>query len=264
MFEKELIVTNIRTVILYDGTTFPSHSDYNPNLPSCELIYTLDGESEVNFAGRNVREKSDLVRFLPKGNQPAGSKYTVDIIKPGKCIDIYFDTNLNTPDKMIIFDFHNKLSVRNMFIKMQKLWYAKHDGYYHKCMSLLYAVFAELDKTDMTYLPEEKYFIIKPAIEFIEKNFLSYEIDCNSLSDLCGVSYSYFKRLFITKFGISPIKYITKKKISYACDLLVSNKYSVSEIASMTGYENVYYFSRVFKENIGMNPTEYKKTAYKN
>ena len=90
--------------------------------------------------------------------------------------------------------------------------------------------------------------------------FLFSNIDCNILSDLCGISYSYFKRLFIMKFGISPIKYITKKKIMYACDLLLSNKYSVSEIAEMTGYETVYYFSRVFKEHIGMSPTEYRKT----
>ena len=63
------------------------------------------------------------------------------------------------------------------------------------------------------------------------------------------------------KFQLSPIKYITKKRISYACDLLVSNKYSVSDIASMTGYSDVYYFSRVFKENTGMSPLEYKKNV---
>ena len=62
------------------------------------------------------------------------------------------------------------------------------------------------------------------------------------------------------KFQLSPIKYITKKRISYACDLLVSNKHSVSDIASMAGYSDVYYFSRVFKENTGMSPSDYKKS----
>lgn len=260
MFDNELSVTNIRAVILYDGTTFAAHSSYNSSLPCCELIYTLDGESIVNFADNTVTETGGCIRYLPKGNQPKGSKYIVDIIKPGKCIDIYFDANFGYPEKMFFLKLNDNSSIRNMFIKMQKLWYAKHDGYYHKCMSLLYAVFAELDKINISYLPEEKYFIIKPAVDYIDNNFLSENISCEFLSDLCGVSYSYFKRLFIMKFGTSPIKYITKKKVSYACDLLVSNKYSVSDIASMTGYENVYYFSRVFKESTGMSPTEYKNS----
>ena len=262
MLDKKLVITNIKSVILYDTSTFATHESYCPDLPHCELIYTLDGENSVNFAGQNVTEKGDSIRYLPKGNHSNGSKYTLDIIKPGKCIDVYFDTNSDISKEMLIFDFHNNQSVRNMFTKMQKLWYEKNDVYYHKCMSLMYAILSELEKTNTFYMPEKKHSVIKPAIEYIDNNFLSGDIDCTLLSDLCGVSYSYFKRLFIMKFNISPVKYITKKRISYACDLLVSNKYSVSDIASMTGYSDIYYFSRVFKENTGMSPSEYKKALY--
>ena len=260
VLDKKLVITNIKAVILYDTSTFHPHESYNPNLPFNELIYTLDGENSVKFAGQSATEKGDFIRYLPKGNYPNGSKYTLDIIKPGKCIDVYFDTNSDISKEMLIFDFNKNPSVRNMFTKMLKLWYAKHDGYYHKCMSHMYAVLSELEQTNTFYMPEKKYSVIKPAIEYIDNNFLSGDIDCSLLSDLCGVSYSYFKRLFIMKFNISPVKYITKKRISYACDLLVSNKYSVSDIASMTGYSDVYYFSRVFKENTGMSPLEYKKS----
>ena len=261
MFDKNMVVTNIRAVVLYDSSTFETHENYSPNLPCCELIYNLNGESIVNFAGRTITETDDCIRYLPKGNQSKGSKYTVDIIKPGKCIDVYFDTNSLNPKEMLFIDFYKNPSIRNMFIKMQKIWYAKHDGYYHKCMSLIYTVLSEIEQIDRSYLPDKKYSIIKPAIEYIDNNFMSGDIDCSFLSNLCGVSYSYFKRLFIMKFQLSPIKYITKKRISYACDLLVSSKYSVSDISSMTGYSDVYYFSRVFKENTGMSPSEYKKNV---
>ena len=262
MVVTEMVVTNIRAVIFYDGSTFAAHESYCPNLPCCELIYTLDGERTVCFAGHTVKEKGDCMRYLPKGNQPDGSKYTVDTTKPGKCIDVFFDTNSDNPKEMLLFDFHNNPSVRNMFVNMQKLWYRKHTGYYHKCMSLMYAVLSELDQTNLSYMPESKYSIIKPAIEYIDNHFLSGDIDCVFLSDLCGVSYSYFKRLFIMKFHLSPIKYITKKKISYACDLLVSNKYSVSDVASMAGYRDVYYFSRVFKENTGISPSHWGREKW--
>ena len=261
MFDKNMVVTNIRAVVLYDSSTFATHENYSANLPCCELIYNLKGESIVNFAGRTITETDDCIRYLPKGNRSKGSKYTVDIIKPGKCIDVFFDTNSLNPKEMLFIDFYKNPSIRNMFIKMQKIWYAKHDGYYHKCMSLIYTVLSEIEQIDRSYLSDKKYSIIKPAIEYIDNNFMSGDIDCSFLSNLCGVSYSYFKRLFLMKFQLSPIKYITKKRISYACDLLVSNKYSVSDIASMTGYSDVYYFSRVFKENTGMSPLEYKKNV---
>lgn len=261
MFDKKLVVMNIKSVVLYDDLTFAPHEEYCLNLQRDELIYTLDGERRVNFDGRTVTEKEDCIRYLPAGNRPNGSKYTVDIIKPGKCIDVYFDTNLYNQKEMLFIDFYKNPSIRNTFIKMQKIWYAKHDGYYHKCMSLMYSALSEIEQIDRSYLPEKKYSIIKPAIEYIDNNFLSGDIDCTFLSNLCGVNYSYFKRLFIMKFQLSPVKYITKKRISYACDLLVSNKHSVSEIALMTGYNDVYYFSRVFKENTRLSPTEYRKST---
>ena len=122
MFDKNMVVTNIRAVVLYDSSTFATHENYSPNLPCCELIYNLKGENIVNFAGRTITETDDCIRYLPKGNRPKGSKYTVDIIKPGKCIDVYFDTNSLNPKEMLFIDFYKNPSIRNMFIKMQKIW----------------------------------------------------------------------------------------------------------------------------------------------
>lgn len=260
MFDGKMVVTNIRSVILHDNSKLATHESYSLNLPCYELIYKLDGENTVDFAGHTITEKSDYIRYLPKGNHPTGTKYTVERIKPGKCVDVLFDTNYDIPKEMLILECHNNVSVRNMFIKMQKMWYAKRDGYYHKCMSLMYSVLFELEQEHVHYMPKKEYLTIEPAIEYIDNNFLSGDIDCTFLSDLCGVSYSYFKRLFIMKFNLSPVKYIIKKRISYACDLLVSNKYSISEVASMTGYNDVYYFSRVFKQTTQMSPLEYKKS----
>ena len=263
MVDKELVITNIRAVILYDGSLFAAHESYNPNLPCCELIYKFDGESIIRFAGKTATEKENYVRFLPKGPQPHGSQYTVDILTPGKCIDVYFDTPSAIPHEMLLWNLNNNLTIQSLFAKMQKLWFAKHDGYYHQCLSLMYTILSEFEKIEQTvhsYLPENQYALIKPAIEYLDQNFSSNDIDCQSLCALCGISYSYFKRLFLRKFRLSPVKYLTKKRITYACDLLAADKYSVSDIAAITGYSDVYYFSRIFKKTTGLSPLEYKKS----
>ena len=90
------------------------------------------------------------------------------------------------------------------------------------------------------------------------ENFKNKDFDYTALCECTGMSYSYFKELFIAKYGMPPVKYITHLRLEYAKELLITGRYTVSEIASMCGFENVYYFSSVFKKNIGISPKSYK------
>ena len=105
------------------------------------------------------------------------------------------------------------------------------------------------------YIPQNQYDLIKPAIEYVEENFLVNKISIPFLADRCGISEAYLKKLFIKKFGMSPIKYIIRLKINHACDLLRSKQYSITQVSELCGYENVYYFSRQFKEYVGTSPS---------
>ena len=83
------------------------------------------------------------------------------------------------------------------------------------------------------------------------------------LASVCEISESCLKRLFKKKFGVSVKKYIIQKKMNYACELLSVRRYSVNQIAEMCNFSDIYFFSRQFKEQIGVSPTEYIK-KYKN
>jgi len=58
---------------------------------------------------------------------------------------------------------------------------------------------------------------------------------------------------------MTPIKYITMLRMEKAKELLITGHYKVSEIAGMCGFENVYYFSNVFKKHEGISPKNYIK-----
>lgn len=58
---------------------------------------------------------------------------------------------------------------------------------------------------------------------------------------------------------ITPTQYIVNLRISNAKNLLANSDYTVAKIASMVGYENSLYFSRLFSKHVGMPPREYRK-----
>ena len=65
--------------------------------------------------------------------------------------------------------------------------------------------------------------------------------------------------LFKKEFSLSPVRYVTKVRIDRAKELLVSGRHTVTEISELCGFENVYYFSSVFKKAVGVSPSEYTK-----
>ena len=60
-------------------------------------------------------------------------------------------------------------------------------------------------------------------------------------------------------YGLSPIQYYHRLKTNYIKALICENKHSLSQIAELSGFSDLNYFSRFFKKNTGLTPTEYKK-----
>lgn len=75
----------------------------------------------------------------------------------------------------------------------------------------------------------------------------------------CEISETGFYQHFKAWAGISPADYRTKMRISAAKSLLRNSSYQISEIAVQIGFEDPYYFSRIFKKSVGMSPRAYRK-----
>ncbi|MBM7571863.1 helix-turn-helix domain-containing protein [Aquibacillus albus] len=79
------------------------------------------------------------------------------------------------------------------------------------------------------------------------------------LAKMCSLSIYRFIHKFKAVTGTTPIKYITSVRINEAKSLLSETSLSVQEVASVVGYHNPLYFSRVFRNAVGMPPSSYKE-----
>ena len=91
---------------------------------------------------------------------------------------------------------------------------------------------------------------------YIQEN-LSKKISLRDLANIANLEAAYFSTQFSKAFGIPPIQYINKKRIILAQTLLASSRLSVQEISYSCGFENPFYFSKIFKMNVGVSPKQY-------
>ncbi len=98
---------------------------------------------------------------------------------------------------------------------------------------------------------------VRPAINHIYFHYME-NISVPELAKLCAMSVYHFCRVFKNVIGSSPVAYINAIRLNKAALLLTTTKLTVGEIAASVGFPDVFYFSKRFKAEKGMSPTEYR------
>ncbi len=111
------------------------------------------------------------------------------------------------------------------------------------------------------FLPKEQTDpLSRKIITFLEEHL--YEpLDMGALSRHVGFSRPYISKHFSRECGIPLVRYFNKMKMEEAKRLIRETKYSFFEISEMLMLSNSHYFSTLFKQYVGMTPTEYKQSC---
>ena len=104
--------------------------------------------------------------------------------------------------------------------------------------------------------------IIETAKNYIKNNYHK-DISLDDVSREVNISPYYFSKLFKETTGENFIEYLTNLRMDKAEELLQTTECSMKEICARTGYSDPNYFSRSFKKNVGVTPTEYKENRGK-
>ncbi|MBE6749589.1 MAG: helix-turn-helix domain-containing protein [Ruminococcaceae bacterium] len=183
--------------------------------------------------------------------------------------DVYSRTNSKSPCiaftgevdcESFYIDCTNLPQIRKIFERLIAHKNIEDDGNRFFCMSEMYKLFSIINS-----LEEKKYHNsgirnkIKKAYDYIEENYTQEEITNKHLAELCNLSERRFTTLFKEIYGNTPRQYIIEKRLSFAALLLKTEIYSISQIAKMSGFPDVYSFSHSFKKVYSVSPAEYKK-----
>ena len=257
LFDNEqLNLTQLHRVILYSSGEH-RHLCYPPSLPTHELMIYLEGEAIVHFHGKSVHMTEGNMLYLPKGIE--NTEYEVEVIRPFLLCNIYFEASNGLPREAVQLTFKGE-DMRSFFERLYHTWIGKRDGYYYRSMQQCYELIDLLRRAQLRYSPNRKFELLLPAEEYLAEHYLDADFAYDELVRCSGLSYSYFKKLFIDKYGCPPVKHVTRLKLARACELLQSGSFSITHVASLCGFDNVYYFSNVFKKHFGVSPKFYRKS----
>lgn len=96
------------------------------------------------------------------------------------------------------------------------------------------------------------------CIEFINQHYTE-KFSIPFLAQKCALSESAYRKRFKQLTGLSPIQYINKLKIEKACQLILTGDISMQEISDFLNFYNLPYFYKVFRENTGLTPMQYRQ-----
>ena len=210
----------------------------------------LSGDNLHTFANRSFTIGENCIYFL---NQK--EDYHVEVKERGVAFSIHFTTY--EPIEMESFCIHiqENSGILNM-IECIEQHFMRSTKCTARILSDVYKLLANYEKLyEKKYRPKD--IRIQKAKEYINLHFK--EKDCIiKAAEEYGVTPRRFNDLFKQHFHLPPNQYIIHYKISLAKKLLLSNELSITEVSSACGFDNVYYFSKIFKKVAGCTASEYR------
>ena len=102
--------------------------------------------------------------------------------------------------------------------------------------------------------------LLKRAVAIVEKNMDNSEYSVDELSDDMAMSRATLFRKMRSVIGMSPTDFIRNTRLKRAAQLITEGRLSVTEIAYSVGYSSPGHFTKSFKKEFGVLPTQYHKT----
>lgn len=220
-------------------------------------VVALNGSAVFTLCDEELCVKKNDVVIFPPGTARSG-RASED--SPWEFVSIIFNLECDEISREVFSEtylhFHDtNAELRNKFVEVAHEWSERKPCYRVKCKYLVMNILYDLVCSNLLHSGHLHQHKLEEVYRFIQENLLN-EINIRELAEHIGLSSSYFRKLFKERYGEAPMQYITKLRIEKARDLLASGEFNVTEAAYMSGFNDIYYFSTVFKKETGFPPSK--------
>lgn len=234
-----------------------------PRYSDC-LAYVMSGSAVYTFEGFTFSaQKGDLIYMAYMGQYSikASPDYAVayaDFMLERESGERIMDSCI-----LPVADHAGLEKYALELVKLHKRWLPQNLSMHMQLMSIIYGMIscAALYGSEV-YVSVGNRAKIIDAEKFIIREYARSDFKLSEITERLSMSEVHFRRLFISIFGVTPNQYLTTVRMRAAKTLLVSDEYTISEIAEKVGYNSVYYFSRAFKRECGVTPSDFRNMDY--
>lgn len=230
------------------------------------LIYCVEGQGEIRLKETTHLVSADRYFIIPAGmshsyhsdEQNPWSIYWIHFsgLKSssyarfaGQVVPIERSKTSRISDRVDLFS--------EIFRNLDRGFSVETLEYVNLCLPHLLASFTHLSQFRLIKESGEKDPVAQSINFMLEQ--LTKKLKLDEIATETGLSASHFSRLFQNRTGHSPIDYFIQLKIQRACRLLDNSGWMIADVAREMGFEDQFYFSRVFRKVMGMSPGEYRK-----
>ncbi len=135
--------------------------------------------------------------------------------------------------------------------------------------SMLFSIFSTILRNNLYTTMEElrkysfkskRYFMLKNVLGYIYQNF-NKKIKLIDISMAFDLTPQYLSKFFKEMTGINIVDYINQYRVEKAITLIKASNLSITDIALECGFDNISYFNRVFKKQVGCTPTKLRLSS---
>lgn len=259
----------VRTMYLTDVGFFPNAKEHyrerEDGADQYILIYCTDGKGCIELEGTCYELHASDVFCIPRGKR---HKYYADKENPWSILWVHFkgeNVKYFPIQEGRIVRINSKHSNNRMtmlfkilFRVLERNYTLGNFIYISQILSLILSEVYFREKIDESTTQDRH---VTAVIRYMYEN-LHRNLTLESIADEIELSKSYLHSIFKEQTGKSPIEFFIHLKMQEACKLLKSTNLYIYEVSAKLGYEDQYYFSRIFKKVVGISPKEYRNGDY--
>lgn len=229
------------------------------------LIFCIKGEGTIKFNDKifNIEEGSIIIippntphLYYSNNNNP----WDIFWVHFNGTYSQYFFKNYKFDNKILcnLDSFRNiTLLFSNILNVLEKGLTENNLVFASQCLCHMISAIL-LNNTGFNSYVNNKLKYIDTAIVYMNHN-LNKMLTLDDIAKSIGISRSHTSLIFKEETTHSPVDFFTHLKIQNSCSLLKYSDTPIKEISSHFGYEDQYYFSRVFKKIMGISPLQYRQ-----